>query len=244
MRSVMSAGVIVVAVAQGPAFLQQRSNEGVVVCGEPRDAPNGEIPVDVIPADYGLLMKANQGADPDRYQDICFGDFNASGNVKAPGFGEFSNFAVTQCDNSTGCIIYRVFDTLPDPSARAASTCGHYWSPPSVLQDKSLSAYFEDVGVCTYKYAHGDTDGQKGGYLQRCTMPYGYAFVVGQTQSVLCEAEDAPNYTLGPTPALQVNIGSAYGWPCEYCKMKEVDGAYPDVLDCDGEWTSIDCPPH
>merc|ERR1712066_938591 len=80
-------------------------------------------------------------------------------------------------------------------------------------------------------YAHGDTDGQKGGYLQRCTMPYGYAFVVGQTQSVLCEAEDAPNYTLGPTPALQVNIGSAYGWPCEYCKMEEVDGAYPDVLD-------------
>merc|ERR1712048_146175 len=227
--------------AQSSAFLNYGSEEGGTVCGEARAAPNGEIPMDVLPQHYGLLDDSNQGADPDQYQDICFGPYNASSRVKAPGYGGFSNFAVAQCDNADGCTVYRVFDIPPEPQANGAFACGYFWSPPAVLAGKSQSEYFEDVGVCTYKYAHGGSDGQQGGYLLKCTIPSGFAFAIGQTQSALCEAADGSNYTVGPTTALQMNIDPASLSSCEYCKIKNVDGAYPDVLECDGSWTSMSC---
>jgi len=242
MRSIISASAVLVATAQSPPFLQRRSGEGVTVCGEARVAPNGAIPADVLGTEYGFLERSNQGADPKRYQEICFGPYNASSQVHEPGFGGFSNFAVAQCDNPDGCTVYRIFDTPPAPGARSAIPCGHSWSPPSVLADKSQSEYFEAVGVCKYKYAHGGSPGQQGGYLLQCTAPSGFAVAVGQTQSADCEASDGSNYTVGPTAALQMNLDPKALSNCSYCKIKKVDGAYPDVLDCDGQWMPYTCP--
>merc|ERR1712217_654010 len=189
--------------AQSSVYLEDRSREGVTVCGEARAAPNGAIPANVLGTEYGFLDMSNQGADPERYQEICFGPYNASSQVHEPGFGGFSNFTVAQCNNPGGCTVYRIFDTPPEPGARSADPCGHSWSPPSVLADKSQSEYFEAVGVCKYKYAHGGIPGQQGGYLLQCTAPSGFAVAVGQTQSADCEASDGSNYTVGPTAALQ-----------------------------------------
>merc|ERR1712151_21702 len=100
-----------------------------------------------------------------------------------------------------------------------------------------MGEYFEAVGVCEYKYAHGGSPGQKGGYLLKCTAPSGFAMAVGQTQSALCEAEDGSNYTVGPTTALQMNIDPSLMSDCEYCKMKD-----DNLLECDGSWSPISCP--
>merc|ERR1711897_63019 len=93
--------------------------------------------------------------------DICFGPYNAPSQVHEPGYGGFSNFAVARCNNPGGCTVYRIFDTPPAPGARSAIPCGHSWSPPSVLADKSQSEYFEAVGVCKYKYAHDEVMGSR-----------------------------------------------------------------------------------
>jgi len=223
--------------AQSAVYLEDRSVEGVTVCGEARATPNGAIPADVLGTEYGFLEMSNQGADPERYQEICFGSHNASSLVKEPGYGGFSNFAVAQCNDPGGCTVYRVFDTPPEPHARSASACGYSWSPLSDLLYKSQSEYFEAVGVCEYKYAHGGSPGQKGGYLLKCTAPSGFAMAVGQTQSALCEAEDGSNYTVGPTTALQMNIDPSLMSDCEYCKMKD-----DNILECDGSWSPISCP--
>jgi hypothetical protein len=111
-----------------------------------------------------------------------------------------------------------------------------------VLADKSQSEYFEAVGVCKYKYAHDGSDGQQGGYVMKCTAPSGFAVAVGQTQSADCEASDGSNYTVGPTAALQMNLDPKALSNCSYCKIKKVDGGYPDVLDCDGQWMPYTCP--
>merc|ERR1712157_408788 len=228
--------------AQSSVYLEDRSREGVTVCGEARAAPNGAIPADVLGTEYGFLDMSNQGADPERYQDICFGPHNAPSQVAEPGYGGFSNFAVAQCNNPGGCTVYRIFDTPPAPGARSADPCGHSWSPKSVLADKSQSENFEAVGVCKYKYAHDGSDGQQGGYVMKCTAPSGFAVAVGQTQSADCEASDGSNYTVGPTAALQMNLDPKALSNCSYCKIKKVDGAYPDVLDCDGQWMPYTCP--
>lgn len=188
-------------------------------------------------------MKSNPGAHPDKYHEICFGKYNASSDVKPPGYGKLSNFAVAQC-NSPGCTVYRIFDDEPKLALLGSKGCGHYWSPPEVVENRSQAAIFKAEGVCPYpsNYTHGDDLGSKGGYLMKCTMPINYAFTIGQTQSAECNSPNGSNYTVGPSDTLQLIVSGMSNWTCHYCKMREVSGTYPNVSDCDGAWNAITCP--
>jgi len=216
----------------------------ISTCGERRCV---DVPFPV-PASlpYGYLNDQNQGggAQVQQYADTCK---YVESDIGAPGCGKITQYAVATCADPAGCPLYRVFDqplniTQGKLSLTASWGCGHSWSPPTAIEGKSLEKYFEDVGVCTFKYAPclalnetETTDGNSGGYLLKCKAPYGHPFTLGPTQSANCIAKDNTSYTLPANPSLQVFWGSAYDFEqnCEYCLIqKNEDGTYSDATAC------------
>jgi len=252
--------LMLIAVGAGVATALPVSPEAVAVCGEKRTAPEGTIPLPEIPElAWGLLEDSNPGAHPEEYQKICT-DKDKYHLVKNAGRGGFSDFAVGQCNDPSGCPVYRVFDKAPDHGRRLeASACGHSWSPLQDLQGvngaaKTLSKYLKDVGVCPYQYAAHPSDdppeqasgGNKGGYLMKCTLRASHDFAFGQTQSADCLKEDGTPYTLEATAALQISpVDFSVLSDCSWCEMMDFDreaADAPNVLRCvDDAWTPIDC---
>merc|ERR1711874_528194 len=182
---------------------------------------------------YGRLTDENPGGvdQVQEYNETCkyVGD-----DLGPEGCGKLTQFTIATCGDLAGCPLYRVFDQplniSDDLSISAAWGCGHSWSPPTSIEGKSLEKYFEDAGVCTYKYAPclalNKTiafDGNVGGYLLKCLAPYGRPFTLGPTQSTNCIAKDNTTYTLPANSNLQVFWGSVHDFQqdCEYCAIQK-----------------------
>lgn len=216
----------------------------VSTCGHERCVdPPFPVPDSLL---YGYLIDQNpgSGAQAQEYNETCK---YVDDDLGPAGCGKLTEFAVATCADPAGCPLYRVFDQplniTDELSLGEAWGCGHSWSPPTSIEGKSLEKYFEDAGVCTYKYAPCPalnettaSDGNVGGYLLKCLAPYGRPFTLGPTQSTNCIAQDNTTYTLPATSNLQVFWGSAYDFQqdCEYCAIqKSEDGTYPDATTCD-----------
>merc|ERR1712110_126179 len=191
---------------------------------------------------YGYLNDQNPGAQPKEYNETCK---HVHDNLGHEGCGKLTEFAVTTCGETAGCPLYRVFDQPLDITGELpliAWPCGHSWSPPTSIEGKSLKKYFEDAGVCTYKYAPcaalnetNSSDENVGGYLLKCLAPLGVPFTLGPTQSTNCIAKDNTTNTLPANSNLQVFWGNDYILKdCEYCAIqKSEDGTYPNATACD-----------
>lgn len=235
--------------------------EYTVCGGEKRRAPNGNVAIATIPQFHGkkpqmgLVEDHHKGANPDEYDVLCNEVYRFT---EGEGLGFLREYAIGQCNDPTGCELWRVFNEKPEQQRRKlvqTGAKGGWWTLEQDLYEngkgKTFANYAEDQGVCRWNYSVHDGGGlgNAGGYLAKCSVPVGHLFPFGPGQSEDCTDKDGNPRRIPQSDVIQIYVDQYsikplyYMEHCSFCKISEFNSDThdsPDITKCDGEMKDID----